>query len=58
VKYEIPIPHFYLDLTKDYKNRKRMFKQYVLGYIKKNYPHLTFIRIEGMNAICERRDKQ
>jgi hypothetical protein len=58
VKYEIPIPQFYLDLTQGYANRGKLFKQYVMGYIKKSYPHMRFVRIEGMNAICEREDKQ
>ncbi|SDI87638.1 hypothetical protein SAMN05216352_113126 [Alteribacillus bidgolensis] len=54
--YKIPIPVFYVVLTKGSRDRGRLFKQYVQGYIKMNHPEMEFKKIEGMYAICERRE--
>lgn len=53
MRYEVPIPPIYLDLTNGYTMRATIFKGYVEGYIKRNYPRLNLIRIDGMKAICE-----
>jgi hypothetical protein len=52
-KYEVEIPHLYLELTKGYSTRGTMFKRYVMSYIERNYPNYKFIKIEGMRALCE-----
>jgi hypothetical protein len=52
-KYEVEIPHLYLELTKGYSTRGTMFKRYVMSYIERNYSNLTIIKIEGMRALCE-----
>jgi hypothetical protein len=56
-KDEVEIPHIYLELTKGYSTRGTMFKKYVMSYIKRNYPELTLVKIEGMKAICERKER-
>jgi len=53
--YRIPIPVVYVDLTKGSKDRGRLFKKYVHNYLKRTYPEMRLIKIEGMTAICERR---
>ena len=55
MRYQIPIPVVYVSLTKGSKDRGRLFKKYVLGYLKRTYPEMRLIKIEGMTAICERR---
>ncbi len=55
MKHYIPIPYCYVWMVKPYDNRKTMFKRYVQGYLKKSYPEMTLVKIEGMTAICERR---
>ncbi|MDQ0299677.1 hypothetical protein J2S78_002097 [Salibacterium salarium] len=55
MKYYVPIPGFYVGLTEGCEDRGRLFKQYVQGYIKRTYPEMNLIKIEGMTAICERR---
>jgi hypothetical protein len=52
-KYEVEIPHLYLELTKGYSTRGTMFKQYVMSYIDRNYSNYNFIKIEGMKVLCE-----
>lgn len=52
---ELTIPEHYVWMTEGYKNRTKLFKQYVDGYIRNSYPNLTLVRIEKMKAICERR---
>lgn len=56
MEYKVLIPHEYLWLTEGYENRAEMFKGYVLGYIAKSYPEYTLVKIEGMTAICERKE--
>lgn len=51
----VPIPYCYVWLTKGYHDRKKLFRQYVQGYIKKNEPDLQLVRIEGMEAICTKK---
>lgn len=53
----VHIPHDYLWMTAGYHDRGKLFKQYVEGYIQNYFPHLKLIKIDGMKAICERRDK-
>lgn len=52
---EVSIPHRYVWLTEGLANIGTLFKRYVTGYIKSNYPELDFVRIEGMKAICKRK---
>ena len=52
---EVTIPHDYLWMTEGYKNRGKLFKQYVEGYIKNNFPDLELEKIVGMKAICKRK---
>ncbi|WP_035346719.1 DUF6906 family protein [Halalkalibacter hemicellulosilyticus] len=56
MEHKIPIPHDYKWMTEGYENRAALFKKYVLGYLAKSHPELTLIRIEGMTAICERKE--
>jgi hypothetical protein len=49
----VPIPYCYVWMTEGYNERGKLFKQYVTGYIKSNFPGLTLVKIEGMTAICE-----
>jgi hypothetical protein len=53
---KIDIPPAYLHITAGYKNRGKLFKRYVDGYIERSYPELRLIRIEGMKALCERKE--
>ncbi|WP_338788779.1 hypothetical protein [Metabacillus sp. FJAT-53654] len=55
VNYEVDIPFEFLWMTDGYHDRGKLFKEYVEGYIKNYFPHLEFVKIEGMKAICERR---
>jgi hypothetical protein len=55
-KIEVGIPEEYLWMTAGYRNREKMFRAYVKGYISQNYPKLQFVRIQGMIAICERKE--
>ena len=34
---------------------KQQFKQFVLQYIRKNYPHYKVIKINGHFAVCVRK---
>jgi len=52
---KIDIPPVYLTLTGDSKDRGKLFKKYVVGYLAVSFPELQLIKIEGMKAICERR---
>jgi hypothetical protein len=52
-KYEVEIPHLYLELTKGYSTRGTMFKRYVMSYIERNYPNYKFVKIEGMKVLCD-----
>jgi hypothetical protein len=54
-KYEVEIPHLYLELTKGYSTRGTMFKRYVMCYVERNYPKLKFNKIEVMKALCEKK---
>lgn len=54
-KVEVDIPHCYLWMTDGYYDRAELFKAYVQGYVQLNFPHLEFLKIEGMKAICGRR---
>ncbi|SFM44376.1 hypothetical protein SAMN04488054_15121 [Salibacterium qingdaonense] len=56
MQYRIPIPGSYVGLTKDCEDRGRLFKQYVQGYINKTYPEMKLLKIEGMTAICEKKN--
>ncbi len=56
MRYKIPIPVFYVSLTEGSRDRGRLFKQYVRSYIKMNHPDMELKKIEGLNAICERRE--
>lgn len=57
MRYKIQIPVVYVNLTKGSKDRVRLFKKYVLGYLKKTYPEMELIKIEGMYAVCESRTR-
>jgi hypothetical protein len=50
---EEPIPYCYVWLTEGYEKRGELFKSYVDGYIKNNFPDLKLKRIVGMTAICD-----
>ncbi|QEO62972.1 hypothetical protein EVS87_012335 [Bacillus altitudinis] len=50
---KVPIPFVYLSLSKSSRNQAALFRAYVKGYIQRNEPGLTFIRISGMYALCE-----
>ncbi len=50
---KVSIPFVYLSLSKTSRNQAALFRAYVKGYIQKNEPGLTFIRISGMYALCE-----
>jgi hypothetical protein len=52
---KIDIPPAYLHITEGTRDRGKLFKKYVSGYIARSYPELRLVRIEGMKAICERR---
>jgi hypothetical protein len=52
---EIPIPSDYVWMTAGYEQRGKLFKRYVMDYIKANFPDLKFIRIVGMNTICTKK---
>lgn len=56
MKYKIPIPDCYIWMTEGYENRGRLFKKYVHYYIKKSYPEIELVKIQGMTAICERKE--
>ncbi|MGG3665191.1 hypothetical protein [Bacillus gobiensis] len=51
----VQIPYCYVWLTEGYQDRKKLFRQYVQGYIKKNEPDLQLVRIEGLTAICKKK---
>jgi hypothetical protein len=57
-KHEVEIPHLYLEITKGYSTRGKMFKRYVMSYIEKNYPSYKIIKIEGMKALCEIKESE
>lgn len=52
---EVTIPQCYVWMTEGLNERGKRFKAYVQGYIKKSYPELEFIKIEGMIAICRKK---
>ncbi|MCM3598673.1 hypothetical protein M4D55_23220 [Metabacillus idriensis] len=54
-EYEVPIPYCYIWMTKGVMNRAKVFKGYVVGYLKSSEPHMELIRIEGMKAICKKK---
>lgn len=54
-RIEADIPPVFLHLTKDHKDRGRVFKQYVLSYLEVAYPEYRLVKISGMKAICEKR---
>lgn len=56
MRIEVIIPDIYVWMTEGASNRGALFKSYVEGYIRKAHPELQFLRIEGMKAICERRE--
>lgn len=55
MRYKMQIPVVYVSLTKGSKDRARLFKKYVLGYLKRTYPEMKLVKIDGMYAVCERR---
>jgi len=50
------IPHCYLWMTEECQNRGGLFKRYVEGYIRNTHPTWRMIRIEGMKAVCEKKE--
>lgn len=52
----VTIPDMYVWMTEGASNRGMFFKSYVEGYLAKSYPELQLVKIEGMTAICERRE--
>jgi hypothetical protein len=49
------IPDIYLQLSKANKDREKLFKAYVKGYVALAHPGWEVVRIEGMMAILERK---
>ncbi|MBP3951152.1 hypothetical protein [Bacillus suaedae] len=48
MQFRTTLPAFYYSLNTE---------QYARGYIKKYFPELTFIRIDGKEAVCEKKDE-
>lgn len=58
MQYEVAIPECYVWMTKDSKDRAKLFKRYVIGYLAKTHPDLRLVKIKGLVAICERKRKE
>ncbi|MCM3651300.1 hypothetical protein [Metabacillus litoralis] len=56
VNYEVPIPHCYVWMTQGVPNRAKLFKNYVVDYLKAYEPHLELVKIEGMKAVCRKKN--
>lgn len=54
-RIEADIPPVFLHLTKDHKDRGRVFKEYVVAYFETALPEYRVVKISGMKAICERK---
>ncbi|WP_157049674.1 hypothetical protein [Thalassobacillus sp. C254] len=55
--YAVTIPYCYVWLTKGYENRGVLFKHYVESYVKRTYPEMELVKIQGMKAIVRRREE-
>lgn len=53
VEVDILLEHY--QWAKDVPNRKEYFTALVQGYLKLYFPHLEFVTIKGMKAICKRK---
>ncbi|MBO1515690.1 hypothetical protein [Metabacillus bambusae] len=53
VEVDILLEHYHW--AKDAPNKKEYFTNLVDGYIKAYFPHLEFITIKGMKAICKKK---
>lgn len=52
---KIPFPYVYNSLG---KGSKKLFIQYVKGYIASSHPNMKPIRVEGDFVICEPKQKE
>ncbi|MDL4842808.1 hypothetical protein [Aquibacillus rhizosphaerae] len=53
---KVPIPYCYVWMSATSVKRGQVFRKYVAGYVRNNYPGCELVKIEGMTAICERRE--
>lgn len=55
---KVSIPYCYVWMTKDNPDRAVLFRRYVLGYIAVIHPDFELVKIQGMTAICKKKEEE
>lgn len=52
---KIRIPECYIRFTAGQRNRALLFRKYVQGYVRNQYPGYRLVQINGMIASCKKK---
>ena len=55
---KVTIPFCYVWMTKYHPDRAALFRRYVTGYIAITHPEYELVKIQGMIAICKKKEEE